>query len=102
MHTRLTQTEITTARSAGLLYLVIIVCGISAEVMLRGPLINLLDARGTAEAILASLGRFRLSIVFDLIMALADAGLAVLLFVLFRPVAPSLHLPRWSSGWCSR
>jgi len=92
MHTRLTQTEISTARIAGLLYLVIIVCGISAEVILRGPLIDLMDASGTAEAILASLGRFRLSVAFDLIMAVADAGLAVLLFVLFRPVAPTLAL----------
>ncbi|MFV2052258.1 DUF4386 domain-containing protein [Aliiroseovarius sp. YM-037] len=75
-----------------MLYLIIIVCGISAEIMLRGPVIDLMDASDTAEAILASLGRFRLSIAFDLIMALADAGLAVLLFVLFRPVAPALAL----------
>ncbi|GAA3855360.1 DUF4386 domain-containing protein [Celeribacter arenosi] len=92
MHTRLTQTEVATARSAGLLYFVIIACGISAEVMLRGPLIDLMDASGTAEEILASLGSFRLSIAFDLVMALADAGLAILLFVLFRPVAPTLAL----------
>lgn len=92
MHLQRKDTERTVARAAGLLYLIIILCGISAEVALRGPLINLGDAAGTAEAILASLGRFRLSIAFDLVMALADAGLAVLLFVLFRPVAPTLAL----------
>lgn len=92
MRHRLTQSELSTARFAGLLYLVIIVFGISSEVALRGPLVDLANADSTAAAILASLGSFRLSIAFDLAMALADAGLAVLLFVLFRPIAPTLAL----------
>lgn len=92
MSRHLSQSELSTARFAGLLYLVIIVFGISSELALRGPLIDLTNAGSTAEAILASLGSFRLAIAFDLIMALADAGLAVLLFVLFRPVAPTLAL----------
>lgn len=87
-----TQSELSTARFAGLLYLVIIVLGISSELVLRGPLIDLSTAQGTAEAILAATGSFRASLAADLIMALADAGLAVLLFVLFRPIAPTLAL----------
>lgn len=92
MKTHLTPPEISFARWAGLLYLVIIVLGISSEAVFRGPLIDLSDADGTARAILAATRNFQLSIAFDLIMALADAGLAVLLFVLFRPVAPTLAL----------
>ena len=38
------------ARLAGLLYLVIIVAGLGAELALRGPLIDLGDAAGTAAA----------------------------------------------------
>lgn len=92
MSAQLTQSQISFARMAGWLYLVIIVAGISAEVVFRGPLVDLSNAQATAEAIRAHIGSFQLSIAADLIMALADAGLAVLLFVLFRPVAPTLAL----------
>lgn len=92
MSTALTHNDAATARYAGLLYLIIIVFGITSEVALRGPLIDLGNARGTADAIQAAIGPYRLSIAADLVMALADAGLAILLFVLFRPVAPTLAL----------
>lgn len=84
--------EVKSARYAGLLYLIIIVCGISAEMVLRGPLVDLSNAGGTAAAILADIGTYRMSIAADLVMAVADAGLAVLLFILFRPFAPHLAL----------
>lgn len=92
MKPRLSRTQISTARLAGLLYLVIIVFGISSELALRGPLIDVTNAGGTAIAILESPGRFRLSIAFDLVMAMADVGLAVLLFGLFRATAFTLAL----------
>lgn len=79
-------------RLAGLLYLIIIVAGLGAELGLRGPLIDLADAEGTATAILAAPGQFRLAIAADLIMALCDAGLAILLYLIFRSVAPALAL----------
>jgi hypothetical protein len=88
----LTPTHALTARSAGLLYLVIIIAGLSAELGLRGPLIDLETATGTAEAILNAPGRFRLAIAADLIMALCDAGVALLLYLLFRAVSPGLAL----------
>ena len=77
---------------AGLLYLMIIIAGLGAELGLRGPLIDLDDATGTAKAILAAPGQFRLSIAADLVMALADAGLALLLYLMFRAVSPGLAL----------
>lgn len=79
-------------RVAGLLYLIIIVAGLGAELGLRGPLIDLTDAEGTAAAILAAPVQFRLAIAADLIMALCDAGLAILLYLIFRSVAPALAL----------
>ena len=77
---------------AGLLYLVIIVAGLGAELGLRGPLIDLGDADATAAAILAAPGQFRLAIAADLVMALSDAGLAILLYLIFRAMAPGLAL----------
>lgn len=79
-------------RFAGVCYLVIILCGIGSEVALRGPLIDLGSADGTAQAILAQTMRFRLSIMADVVMALADVTLAILLFWIFRPVSAGLAL----------
>lgn len=80
------------ARFAGLLYLVIIVTGLGAELGLRGPLIDFGDADATAAAILAAPGQFRLAIAADLVMALCDAGLAILLYLVFRAMTPGLAL----------
>lgn len=80
------------ARIAGLLYLVIIVFGIGGEIALRGPLVDLANARETTEAILLDQGRFRLSLAADMLMAVSDVALAVLLFVVLRPVGPTLAL----------
>ena len=82
----------TTARAAGLLYLVIIVAGVGGEGLLRAPLIAEGDAAGTAARIADALGTFRLSIVADAIMAMADVALAALLFLLFRPVSLTVSL----------
>lgn len=80
------------ARLAGLFYLVILLTGLGAELGLRGPLIDPSDADATAVAILSAPGRFRLAIAADLVMALSDAGLAILLYLIFRAMAPGLAL----------
>ncbi len=80
------------ARFAGLCYLIIIFCGVGSEVSLRGPLIDLSSAEVTARAIGAETMRFRLSILADVIMAVADAALAILLFLMFRSVSAGLAL----------
>jgi hypothetical protein len=79
-------------RFAGLLYLVIIITGLSAEIGLRAPLIDLGNADATAAAILAAPGQFRLAIAADIVMALNDAGLAILLYLIFSPMARGLAL----------
>lgn len=88
----LTDDLVRKSRIAGMLYLVIIVMGLGAELGFRAPLIDLSDATGTAEAILAAPGQFRLAITADLIMVLSDTGLAILLYLIFRKVAQGLAL----------
>lgn len=73
-------------RMAGLLYLVIILCGMSAELFLRGPLIHPDDAAATLAAVLAAPGALRGAILLDAVMVAADVAVAVLLFRLLRTV----------------
>ena len=80
------------ARFAGFCYLIIILCGVGSEVALRGPLIDFVSAEATARAIAAETMRFRLSILADVVMAVADAALAILLFLMFRSVSAGLAL----------
>jgi len=83
---------VTKARWAGLLYLIIIVTGLSAELGIRMQFIDPYNASATAASIKAAPGLFRLGIAADIIMAICDAGLAILLFLIFRSVAPALAL----------
>lgn len=80
------------ARLAGLLYLTIIVAGIFAEFVVRSSLIVSGDAAATAENIMASAGLFRAGIAGDLIMILADVLIAILFYVLLKPVNRTLAL----------
>jgi hypothetical protein len=79
-------------RLAGMLYLVIIVFGISSEVLLRGPLLAAGDAQSVAASIAADPAPLRLSIAADAIMAMCDAALAVLLFLILRPLGAGIAL----------
>lgn len=80
------------ARIAGLLYLAIIVGAGFAEGYVRGTLVVPGDAPTTAANIRAAEGLFRLGFVTDLVAFLCDAALAVLLYLLLRPVSRSLAL----------
>jgi hypothetical protein len=55
-------------------------------------LIDFADADATARAILAAPGKFRVAIAADMLMALCDAGLAILLYLIFRAVSLGLAL----------
>ena len=71
-------------RTAGALYLVIILCGLTAEIALRGPLLAGSPPE-IAGAIGANLPQFRLSLLADVIMLLADIALALLFWLPFVP-----------------
>lgn len=82
----------TYARIAALLYLTIIAAGIAAQFFVRGSLIVPGDAAATAQAITASESLFRLGIAGDLVMIAADIALALVFYILFRPVSHALSL----------
>jgi hypothetical protein len=79
------------ARFAGLLYLIIIVSAGFSEIV-RSNLVVSGDATATANNILASEGLFRIGFAADLVAFLSDAAVAVLLYVLLRPVSRVLSL----------
>lgn len=80
-----------TVRFAGALYLTIILCGITAEVFLRGPLLQ-----GTpdqiAQALSANVWQLRFSLLADTAMLLADVSLALVFFGLLRHVSEGMAL----------
>lgn len=80
------------ARLAGVLYLVIIVCGVWSEGFVRSALVVEGDALLTAQNILEREALFRLSFLADVVMALCDVGLAVLLYRLLRPAGEVMAL----------
>jgi hypothetical protein len=80
------------ARAAGALYLVIIVLGLSGELLVRSALVVPGDPAATAQNILGHPTLFRLGLAADAVMALCDVALAVLLYVLLRPVSQTLSL----------
>ncbi|MBU1174915.1 MAG: DUF4386 domain-containing protein [Alphaproteobacteria bacterium] len=90
--TNATRASAATFRWAGLLYLLVFVFGIVSEVFLRSPAIVSGDPEATAANILASNGAFYLSVAADLVMVLSDVALALLLFVIFRPVSKTLAM----------
>lgn len=79
-------------RFAGLLYIVIIAAGITAELAIRAPILAAGSAEDVAAAIAAAPGLFGLSVVLDAVMALSDVALAVLLFLILRPLGAGLAL----------
>jgi hypothetical protein len=81
-----------TARVAGVLYFIIIIAGIFAEFGVRSSLIVSGDAAATASTILAAEGLFRSGMAADLVMILADVALALLFYVLLKPVSQALAL----------
>ncbi len=80
------------ARIAGLLYLIIIVCAGFSEGFVRSSLIVPGDAAATANNIMASERLFRLGFVTDLIAFLSDAVVAILFYVLLKPVSKTVAL----------
>jgi hypothetical protein len=80
------------ARIAGVLYLINIACGVFGEIFVRGHLVVASDALATAHNITASEFLFRCGVVGDLIMHITDVPMAVIFYVLLRPVSRDLSL----------
>jgi uncharacterized protein DUF4386 len=80
------------ARIGGLLYLIIIVAGLSGELFVRGAMVVSGDAAATARNIAASPLLWRIGIAGDLVMHICDVGLMLVFYVLLRPVNRNLAL----------
>lgn len=81
-----------TARTAGVLYVIIIACGLFAEIGVRSRLIEPGDPTVTAQNILGSPMLFRAGLVADLVMFLADVAIAVVLYQLLKPLDRTLSM----------
>lgn len=79
------------ARVGGWLYLLIFVTGFIAMTLQSGIVVSG-DPAATAAHVMASQNQWRLSIVSELVTFSCDIPLAVILFILLRPVNPGLSL----------
>jgi hypothetical protein len=80
------------ARTGGWLYLIIIVVALFAEAFVRGHLIEWGDAAKTAHNITNSPFLWRLQFAGNLIVYVCDVSLAVIFYVLLRPVNEPIAL----------
>jgi len=80
------------ARIGGLLYLFIIVAAGFGELFVRNRLIVWGDAAATANNILGSETLFRVGLVGEMLTCECDVALALILYVLLRPVSKNLAL----------
>jgi hypothetical protein len=82
---------VTMARTTGILWLIVIVTGVTALVV-RSTLIVRGDAAATAKSILASESLFRFGLSSDVISFASYIGLTVILYHLLKPVSRSISL----------
>lgn len=78
------------SRATGLLYLIIIACGIFSEMYVRGTLIVWGNAAETTANIAAAPSLFRMGFISDLIMVICDIGAAIAFYILLKPVNKEL------------
>jgi len=78
------------ARIGGLAYLIIIVAGFTGEMLIRNKLIVSGDPVATAHNIMASPLLWRIGIAGDLLMHVCDLIVAMVYYMLFRPVNKNL------------
>lgn len=79
------------ARVAGILYLIVAVCGGFAQIV-RTSVVESGDAAATAQNILDSEFLFRVGFSSDIIAFTAEIALAVVFYALFRPVNKTLAM----------
>ncbi len=80
------------ARTAGILYLIIIITGLFSEMFVRSGIIVPGDATATAVNIESNTFLFRIGFISDLTMVMSDVGVALLLYLLLKPVNNGLSM----------
>ncbi len=82
----------TNARTAGMLYLLIILTGLFSEMFVRSGIIVPNDGAATTANIANHTFLFRIGFISDLTMVMSDAAVALLLFLILKPVNYGLSL----------
>jgi hypothetical protein len=82
----------TVARALGLLFLLVIICGVFAQGLVSERLIDFHDAAATANNILAHKGLFTFGFTVYLIEMASQIATAALWYVLLRPVSRPIAL----------
>ena len=82
----------TYARIGGALYLFIVIAALFGEMFVRGSLIVPRDPAATASNILGSETLFRIGLAGDMLTLVCDVALAMILYVLLKPVNRNLAL----------
>jgi len=81
-----------TARWTGMLYLIMFFAAIFSEFFVRSSLIVPGDAAATVNNLLASETLFRTSFISDFIVLFCDLGVAILFYVLLKPVNSTIAM----------
>jgi hypothetical protein len=82
----------TNAHVAGVLYLTIILSGLFSELFVRSGIIVPGDAAATAANIAGNTFLFRIGFISDLVMVMSDVGVALLFYLLLKPVNMGLSM----------
>ena len=80
------------ARIAGILYLLIIVFGLIAQIFVRDNLVDYENAIITAKNILSSELWYRFGFISELLMLVCDVGVATILYILLKDTNKNLSL----------
>jgi hypothetical protein len=86
------ESKVKVAKTAGFLYLLIIVFGLIAQVFVRDKLAVYNDAMATAKNILAAEFWYRFGFVSELLMLVCDVGVTTILFILLKDTSKNLSV----------
>ena len=84
------------ARIAGVLYLLIIIFGLIAQIFVRDNLVDYDNATVTAKNILASESWYRFGFISELLMLVCDVGVATILYILLKDTSRNLSLTSYA------
>ena len=89
------------AKTAGLLYLLIIIFGLIAQIFVRDSLVDYNNASITAKNILSSESWYRFGFVSELLMLVCDVGVTTILFILLKDASRDLSIASTLFRVCS-
>ena len=86
------KSKVNLARTAGVLYLLIVIFGLIAQIFVRDNLVDYGNAALTAKNILASESWYRFGFVSELLVLICDVGVATILYILLKETSKNLSL----------